>query len=85
MVKNEETQVPSLGHEDPLEKGVAFQYSCLKNSMDVGAWGATAHGVTRESDMTEQLTLSLSGYLCTPSRVGVPNLQDLMPDDRRWS
>ena len=50
MVKNEETQVPSLGHEDPLEKGVAFQYSCLKNSMDVGAWGATAHGVTRESD-----------------------------------
>jgi len=31
-----ETQVQSLGQEDPLEKGMAhpFQFSCLKNSMD---------------------------------------------------
>ena len=85
MVKNEETQVPSLGHEDPLEKGVAFQYSCQKNSMDVGAWGATAHGVTKESDTTERLTLSLSRYLCIHSKAGVPNLQDLMPDDQKWN
>ena len=28
--------------------------------MDRGAWWATVHGVTKESDMTEQLTLSLS-------------------------
>ena len=26
--------------------------------MDRGAWWATVHGVTKESDMTEQLTLS---------------------------
>jgi len=77
--------IPGLGRSPGGGHGNPLQYSCLKNSMDVGAWGATAHGVTRESDMTEQLTLSLSGYLCTPSRVGVPNLQDLMPDDRRWS
>ena len=30
-----ETQVPSLGWEDPLEKGTApLQYSRLENSMD---------------------------------------------------
>ena len=29
------------GHGNPL------QYSCLKNSMDRGAWQATVHGVTK--------------------------------------
>ena len=43
MVKNlpavQETQVQSLGQEDTLEKGThPFQYSCLENSMDGGAW-----------------------------------------------
>ena len=48
MVKNLpamwETQVPSLGWEDPLEKGMATHSSrmathpCLGNPMDRGAW-----------------------------------------------
>ena len=44
-----ETQVRSLGWEDPLEKGKAthFQYSCLENYMDGGAWWATVHGVAK--------------------------------------
>ena len=33
-----ETWVRSLGQEDPLEKEMATQYSCLENSMDGGAW-----------------------------------------------
>ena len=33
--------------------GYPLQYSCLKNSMDRGAWQATVHGVTKESDMIE--------------------------------
>ena len=42
MVKHltamQETQVRSLGWEDPLEKdGNPFQYSCLENPMDGGA------------------------------------------------
>ena len=45
LVKNllamKETQVLSLGREDPLEKGMStLQYSCLENPMDRGAWWA---------------------------------------------
>ena len=51
LVKNmpaiQETRVQSLGQEDPLEKGMAthFQYSCLENSMDRGAWRASVYRV----------------------------------------
>ena len=53
MVKSlplmQETQVQSLGGEDPLEKenGNPLQYSCLENPMDGGTWWATVHGVTK--------------------------------------
>ena len=46
-------QVQSLCWEDPLEKKTETHYSILAwkiNPMDW--WGATAHGVTKESDMT---------------------------------
>ena len=45
----QETQVQSLGQEDPLEKKMAthFQYSCLENPMDKGAWWATVHKVAK--------------------------------------
>ena len=48
----QESQVPSLGQEDPLEKGMAnpLQYSCPGDPMDRGAWRATVHGVA-ESDI----------------------------------
>ena len=44
----EETQVRSLGQEDPLDEGMGYplQYSCLENPMNKGAWWATVHGVT---------------------------------------
>ena len=49
-----ETQVRSLGWEDPLEKGMATYSSILswRMLMDRGAWRATVHGVS-ESDMTK--------------------------------
>ena len=37
---------PQEGNGNPL------QYSCLGNSMDRGAYGARAHEVTKEMDMT---------------------------------
>ena len=63
MVKNlpamQETWAQSLGQEDPLEKETATHSSIL-------AWEipwieepdrATVHGIAKELDMTEQLTL----------------------------
>ena len=54
MVKNlpamQETQVQSLGLEDPLVKGMATHSSILVWSilvMDRGAWQATVHGITK--------------------------------------
>ena len=32
--------------------GKPFQYSCLRNPMDDGAWQGTEHGVAKELDMT---------------------------------
>ena len=52
----QETQVRSLGQEDPLEEGMATYSSILVWGipMDRGAWWATVHGVaqsqTRLSD-----------------------------------
>ena len=45
----QETQVLSLGKEDPLEKELATLSSILawKNPMDGGAWQAIIHGVTK--------------------------------------
>ena len=44
-----ETQVPSLGWEDPLENGNGYplQYSDLENSTDRGAWQSAVHGVSK--------------------------------------
>ena len=45
-----ETRVPSLGWEDPLEKGMATHSSipALENPMDRGAWWITVHEVTKD-------------------------------------
>ena len=56
MIKNlpaaqemQETRLPSLGLEDPLEKGNGnpLQYSCLENPMDRGAWWAMVHRIAK--------------------------------------
>ena len=33
--------------------GNPFQYSCLENPMDRGAWWATVHGVAKQLDTTQ--------------------------------
>ena len=39
-------KIPGEGNGNPL------QYSCLENSMDRGAWWATAHGITKSRTLT---------------------------------
>ena len=44
--------IPGSGRFPGEGNGNPFQYSCLENPMDGGAWWATIHGVTKELDMT---------------------------------
>ena len=44
--------IPGLGRSPGAGHGNPLQYSCLGNPVDSGAWGATVHGVTKESDTT---------------------------------
>ena len=57
MVKNPPANVGAIGLNPGLGRSAGggnsnlFQYSCLENPMDRGAWQATVHGVA-ESDVT---------------------------------
>ena len=39
--------IPDWGRSPGEGNGNPFQYSCLENSMNRGAWWATVHGVTK--------------------------------------
>ena len=39
--------IPGSGRSPEEGNGNPFQYSCLENSMDRGAWWATVHGVAK--------------------------------------
>ena len=45
--------IPGSGRSPGVGNGTPFQYSCLGNPMDRGAWEAALQGVTKESDITE--------------------------------
>ena len=46
--------IPGLGRSPGGGNGNLLHYSCLGNPMDRGGWWAAVHGVTKESDTTEQ-------------------------------
>ena len=58
MVKNPPSNagdaglIPGSGISPGEGTGNLLQYSCLGNTMGRGAWRATVHGVTKESDTT---------------------------------
>ena len=60
MQEMQETWAQFLGQEDSpgVGNGNPFQYSCLENSMDRGAWWATVRGVAK-SGVTERLILKV--------------------------
>ena len=52
MVKNLPAYARYMGSIPGEGNGNPLQYSCLKNSMDRGAWRAIVHGVAKELDTT---------------------------------
>ena len=50
--------IPELGRSPGRGNGNPLQCSCLKNSIDKGAWWSTVHGGPKELDTTE-LALNL--------------------------
>ena len=49
----QETQVGSLGGEDPLKKEMATHSNIL--AMNRGAWRATVHEIPKQSDLIKRL------------------------------
>ena len=45
--------IPGLGRSLGEGHGNPFQYSCLENPMDRGAWWAIVYGVAKELGTTE--------------------------------
>ena len=64
--------IPRL--EEPLEKGNGnpFQYSCLENHMDRGAWWATVHEITKN-----QTSLSVYVRACARTHTHTSLLVDV--------
>ena len=48
--------IPGSGRSSGGGHGNPFQYSCLQNPMDRGAWQATIHGVTKSQTRLKQLS-----------------------------
>ena len=54
--------VPGSGRSPGEGNGYPLQYACLENSNNRRMWWATAHGVTEELDMSEQLSTLAPTY-----------------------
>ena len=50
----DEDLIPGLGGYPGEGNDNTLQYSCLKNPMDRGAWWATVHGVTKQTQLSNQ-------------------------------
>ena len=48
--------IPGLGRSPGEGDSNPFQYSCLENPMDKGAWLATVHGVAKSQTQLMQLS-----------------------------
>ena len=48
--------IPGLGISPGVGNGTPFQYSCLENSIDRGAWQAIVHGATKSCNNWGSIT-----------------------------
>ena len=55
-----------------------FQYSCLENPLDRGAWWAIVHGVTEELDRTQRLNNNNNDQKCLKAAAAAKSLQSYL-------
>ena len=55
--------IPGSGGSPGEGNGNPFQYSCLENPKDQGAWWATVHGVTKSQTRLSDFTSLLDSKL----------------------
>ena len=68
--------IPGLGGSPGGGNGNPLQYSCLGNPMDRGAWWATVHGITKESDTMKDKSPHTHTHLpLDPLAPWLPNIQ----------
>ena len=84
MVKNPPADVGDTGSIPGLRRfpgegnGNPLQYSCLRNPRDRGAWRATVHRVTKESDTTKETRQQQTALAqCISRSVGKIYFKDL--------
>ena len=53
--------IPGFERHPGEGSGNPFQYFCLGNPKDIGAWWVRVHGVAKESDTTERLNHNEEG------------------------
>ena len=74
--------ISGSGRSPAVGNGNSLLYSCLKNSMDRGAWRATVHGGHKESDTSERLSMhageSRMGCHCSVASVSPQFVGELM-------
>ena len=59
--------ISGSGRSLGVGNGNPFQYSCLENSTDGGAWQATVHGVTKSRPQLSTARYSTDGHATRPS------------------
>ena len=63
--------IPGSERFPRVGNGIPLQYSCLQNPMDIEAWRAEVHRVTKQSDTTEQLNNNMF-YRLIGKKIGFP-------------
>ena len=63
--------IPGSGRSPGEGNGYLFQYSCLENPMDRGAWQATVHGVTKSRTRLSDQHTHTHTHTQSPASLGV--------------
>ena len=66
--------IPGSGRSPRGGHGSPFQYACLDNPMDRGAWKSTVHGFTRSKTRLQRLSTCAGVFYVGKYVVGLKNI-----------